>query len=83
MKKQVSHPNYGPAEYDFDFSFDFELSFSEYILLGLYVLFALPVVLLVQLIHFIYKKSVDTWQRILNARKLKSAGHGKYSLLSK
>lgn len=83
MKKRISQPNYGPAEYEFDFSFDFELSFSDYILLGLYVLFAVPVMLLVQLIQSVYKKITNVGQRHGKAQKLKTADQGEFSLLSK
>jgi len=54
MKVQLSQPNYGPKEWDFDFSFDLDLSFSDYLFIGLYLIFIVPFALLLELVQFIY-----------------------------
>ncbi|MBT8359816.1 MAG: hypothetical protein KJO32_02590, partial [Deltaproteobacteria bacterium] len=83
MKKQIRQPNYGPLEYEFDFSFEFKLTFFDYILLGFYVVFAFPLMLLVKLVQLIYLKATTIGQPHRKPAKLKSADHGEYSLISK
>ena len=83
MKKIIRQPDYGPSEYDFDFSFEFKLTFFDYILLGFYLLFAVPVTLLVKLVQFFHLKIVNTKQPHSKTAKLKASNHGEYSLISK
>ena len=83
MKKQILQPNYGPSEYDFDFSFEFKLTFFDYILLGFYVLFAVPVMLLVKLVQFFYIKTINIGQPRSKPAKLKAPDHREFSLISK
>ena len=83
MEKQITQPNYGPAEYDFDFTFDFKLTLSDYILVAVYVIFAVPVIALVHLIKFFYLKIKNTGHSRRQLPELKTIDHGRFSLISK
>ena len=62
MKTQVSQPDYGPKEWDFDFSFDLDLSFSDYLFLGLYLIFIVPIAFISGLAQSLFCKVKDSLQ---------------------
>jgi hypothetical protein len=54
MKSHVPQPDYGPSHWDIDFSFDLDLSFSDYLLIGGYILFLAPILLLIDCVNYGY-----------------------------
>ncbi len=83
MKKQITHPDYGPSEYNFDFTFEFKLTFFDYILMGVYVIFVVPVLLLIHLVEISYLKIKDSGQSHRRRPESKKMDHGELSLISK
>ncbi len=51
-EKDTGKKNFDPTNHDFDFNFDFDLSLNafDYLLLGLYFLFVLPLILFAELL---------------------------------
>ena len=49
-EKDTGKKNFDPSNYDFDFDFDLSLNAFDYLLLGFYSLFVLPLILLTELI---------------------------------
>lgn len=60
MTLKENQPDYGPSEWDINFSFDLELSLLDYLFLGIYLLFFIPLQLLFAGVTFIYRK-VSGW----------------------
>jgi len=83
MKVQLSQPNYGPKEWDFDFSFDLDLSFSDYLFIGLYLVFIVPFALLLELVQFIYFAVKDTVFVPSERQEKPGKTHGLLSMISK
>lgn len=59
MKTKVNQPDYGPSEWDIDFDFDIDLSLSDYLFLGLYLIFAVPILFVLEGIQFLFRKTSD------------------------
>ena len=55
MQHESYQPDYGPTEYDIDFSFDLDFSFSEYLIIGVYFVFILPVLMLLSLVQSLFR----------------------------
>ena len=83
MKTQVSQPDYGPNEWDFDFSFDLDLSFSDYLFLGLYLIFIVPIAFISGLAHSLFCKVKDSLQAESEQQKIEKPRHGLLSTISK
>lgn len=60
MKLTVNQPDYGPSEWDIDFSFDLEMSLLDYLFVGMYLIFFIPLELLFTGVTIIYRK-VSGW----------------------
>jgi len=83
MKKQVSQPDYGPNEWDFDFSFDLDLSITDYLFLGFYLIFIAPIAFISGLVHSLYCKLKDSLNGPVEQQKIQKPTHGRLSMISK
>jgi hypothetical protein len=54
MQQESYQPDYGPSEYDLDFDFDVDFNFSDYLMIGLYFIFVLPVITLFSAAHSLF-----------------------------
>ena len=59
MQQESHRPNYGPTEYDFDFNVDLDFSFSDYLMIGTYYIFVLPILALFDLAHYPFNRKRD------------------------
>ena len=82
MKKQVSQPDYGPAEWDINFSFDLDLNLFDYFLVALYVVFIAPILFLFQLAQKLFRSIKSLYDNRKNPQQEKAADAHGYGLLS-
>ena len=80
MKIKVNQPDYGPSDWDIDFDFDLDLSLSDYLFLGLYLIFAVPILFILEGMHFLFRKTSDLFHV---SEKTPGKGSGVCSLISK
>ena len=82
MKKQVSQPDYGPLEWDIDFSFDLDLNLFDYFLVALYLVFIAPILFLFQLAQQLFRSIKSLYDNRNKPRQEKAADAHGYGLLS-
>lgn len=83
MSKVNSQPVYGPDEWDIDFSFDLEPTVLEYLIFGCYLLFAIPVKLLINGVQGIYSLITGLFSRKRDKEDIPGADYGLLSMISK
>ena len=83
MKKQVSQPDYGPNEWDFDFSFDLDLSFSDYLFLGFYLIIIAPIAFVLVVVHYAYCQLGNRIKTLGGEQEKQKASHGILSVIAK
>lgn len=59
MKTKVNQPDYGPSDWDINSDFDLDLSLSDYLSLGLYLIFVVPILFVLESIQFLFRKTFD------------------------
>ena len=82
MKKQVSQPDFGPSEWDIDFSFDLDLNLFDYFLVALYLVFIAPILFLFQLAQKLFRSIKSLYENRKNPQQEKAADAHGYGLLS-
>lgn len=83
MKMQVSQPDYGPEEWDFDFDFDLDLSVSDYLFLGFYLIFIIPIAFISGLAQSLFCKVKGSLHPESEQQNIKKPEHGLLSMISK
>lgn len=83
MKSTNSQPVYGPEEWDIDFSFDLDLKLSDYLLIAGYLLFVVPVALLVTLVATAYSRLTGLLRGERDEAAQQKANLGLVSMISK
>lgn len=83
MEEKISQPDYGPNEWDIDFSIDLDLNFSDYLLIGCYLIFVAPVLLLFQVAESIYSWTIRLFSTKRFKLETKQTNYGLVSMISK
>lgn len=83
MQKTNQQPIYSPEEWDIDFSFDLELNFFEYLILGCYLIFVVPVTLLLKAVEFIYEWFTGLFNNKQDQGEIQRADYSLLSMISK
>ncbi len=55
MQRESCQPDYGPSEYDLDFNFDVDFGFTDYLIIGVYFVFVLPVLTLLSVTQSLFR----------------------------
>lgn len=76
MQQESYQPDYGPTEYDLDFNFDLDFSFSDYLIIGVYFVFILPILSLLSFAQSLFRKIKTTivYKREPKEEQLRSPG---------
>ena len=83
MKKEVSQPDYGPNEWNFDFSFDLDLSFSDYLFVGFYLIIIAPIAFFLDVGHYAYCQLRDSIKTLGGRQEKQKSSHGILSVIAK
>ena len=83
MSKMNRQPDYGPDEWDIDFSFDLDLSFSDILLYGCYLIVVVPVSLLMSASKSVFSWFASLFSKEQEVSESKVANFGLASMISK
>ena len=83
MQQEYHQPNYGPTEYDFDFTFELDFSFSDYLLLGVYFIFILPVLAMLSIAYTLFHKIKGIIIQTREPKEKQPSSSGLLSFVSK
>lgn len=83
MPMKSYQPDYGPAEYDLDFNFELDFSVSDYLIIGVYFVFILPVLTLLRLVQYLFHKARDISMPAHQEQEEQVRSHGLLSFVSK
>lgn len=83
MPMESYQPDYGPTEYDLDFNFELDFSVSDYLIIGVYFVFILPVLTLLRLVQYLIHKVKDIIAPAHQGQEERVRSHGLLSFVSK
>lgn len=83
MNKSNHQPVYGPDEWDIDFSFDLDMSLSDYLLIGCYLIFVVPVSFLIKAVETVYSWFAGLFSKEQDKAEPARANYGLFSMISK
>jgi len=83
MNKESYQPDYGPTEYDLDFTFELDFSMSDYLMIGAYFVFIVPVFLVMGLVTAVYRGIRNIFRRADETTEEQLSSPGLLSFVSK